>query len=124
MTVARLRTKYEMLRGVLNERTRRLWAATEATQSASAASAGWSRHGIELAHCGEGIGELAEQRESGTALSPERIRRPGGGDKHLRDKDPTLLSDLDALVEPATRGDPESPLRWTCKSTRKLAEEW
>jgi hypothetical protein len=53
----------------------------------------------------------------------QRIRRPGAGRKLLTDKDPTLMSHLDALVEPTTRGDPESPLRWTCKSVRKLADE-
>jgi hypothetical protein len=122
--VARLRTKYEMLRGVLNERTRRLWAATEAD---AIGFGGISRvveaTGLSWPTVVKGLAELTEQRESGTALPPDRIRRPGGGDRQLRDKDPTLLPDLDALVEPATRGDPESPLRWTCKSTRKLAEE-
>jgi hypothetical protein len=56
-------------------------------------------------------------------MAPESIRRPGGGNKRHKDKDPTLLADLDVLVDPETRGDPESPLRWTCKSTRKLAAE-
>jgi transposase len=50
------------------------------------------------------------------------IRRPGAGPKRRADKDPTLLQDLDLLVDPATRGDPMSPLRWSCKSTRNLAE--
>src|SRR5712672_402213 len=52
----------------------------------------------------------------------ERIRRPGAGRKPTICKDPTLLADLEALVEPTTRGDPESPLRWTCKSVRRLAQ--
>ena len=52
-----------------------------------------------------------------------RIRRKGGGRKRAINKDPTLVADLDRLVDPVTRGDPESPLRWTCKSVRKLAEE-
>ena len=52
-----------------------------------------------------------------------RIRQPGGGRKRTREKDPTLLRDLERLVEPTTRGDPESPLRWTCKSVRQLAGE-
>ena len=55
-------------------------------------------------------------------MSSERIRRPGAGRKPTISKDPTLLSDLEALVEPTTRGDPESPLRWTCKSVRRLAQ--
>ncbi len=56
-------------------------------------------------------------------LAPERIRRPGGGRKPTSVTDPTLMQDLDALIDPMTRGDPESPLRWTCKSLRNLAAE-
>jgi len=52
-----------------------------------------------------------------------RIRRPGGGRKRIAETDPEILVDLERLVEPTTRGDPESPLRWTCKSVRKLAAE-
>jgi hypothetical protein len=51
------------------------------------------------------------------------VRRPGGGRKPLEDQDPTLRADLERLVEPLARGDPESPLRWTCKSVRRLARE-
>ena len=54
---------------------------------------------------------------------PGRVRRAGGGRKKTVTQDPSLLRDLELLVEPVTRGDPESPLRWTCKSLRKLAEE-
>jgi transposase len=68
-----------------------------------------------------GIRELSEQ--SAASLPPSRMRRPGGGRKKLVQTDPQLLEVLEALVDPATRGDPESPLRWTCKSTRRLAEE-
>jgi hypothetical protein len=73
---------------------------------------------------GEGIKELTETpaRAAGQA-GTVRIRRPGGGRKRTSETDPTLREDLERLVEPATRGDPESPLRWTCKSVRKLAEE-
>src|SRR5207249_4720473 len=53
---------------------------------------------------------------------PDRVRRPGAGRKALAATDPGLPPALDALVDPATRGDPEAPLRWTCKSTRRLAE--
>ena len=56
-------------------------------------------------------------------IEANRIRRPGGGRKSLRETDPGLLAVLESLIEPATRGDPESPLRWTCKSTRRLADE-
>jgi hypothetical protein len=65
---------------------------------------------------------MAELSEAGVH-PPGRIRRPGGGRKKWVAQDPSLLRDLERLVEPVTRGDPESPLRWTCKSLRKLAEE-
>ncbi len=110
---------FEALRPVLNERMRRLVAAAQAQAlghggvTLVAEATGLARSTIT-----QGITEL-------TALPPgigeERLRRPGGGRKRLTDHDPTLLRDLEALVEPATRGDPESPLRWTCKSLSKLA---
>src|SRR5437868_13097615 len=59
---------------------------------------------------------------SARAGSPPRIRRPGAGRQRTISKDPRLLPDLEALVEPTTRGDPQSPLRWTCKSVRHLAQ--
>src|SRR5438046_7100438 len=65
---------------------------------------------------GRGLKELAQDEPS------ERVRRPGAGRKPTILKDPSLLADLEALVEPTTRGDPESPLRWTCKSVRRLAK--
>ena len=68
-----------------------------------------------------GIAEL--QTPEADRLAPERQRRPGGGRKRTVDTDPTLRTDLERLVEPVSRGDPESPLRWTCKSVRKLAAE-
>jgi len=122
--VARVRRKYEMLNSMLSERTRRLWAATEAE------AIGWGGIGrvaeaTGLSHptVARGLRELEDQRSTTATLAASRVRRPGGGDKPLKDKDRTLVADLDALVDPATRGDPESPLRWTCKSTRKLATE-
>jgi hypothetical protein len=66
-----------------------------------------------------GIRDLLGEDE----LDSSRIRRPGGGRKKLTEKDPTLVPDLESLISPYTRGDPESPLRWTCKSVRKLADE-
>ena len=104
--------------GHLDERSLRLVAASEALAlgyggiSATARATGLSRAAIR-----RGIAEL----QGGPAAAPGRIRRPGGGRKKTVDRDPTLLPDLEALVEPSTRGDPESPLRWTCKSVRKLA---
>jgi biotin operon repressor len=119
-----IRTKYVALAPDLNERSRRRWAAVEASSlgwggySAVAAATGMSRNTIR-----KGMHEL---REGGTGRETEatgRIRCPGGGRKPLSQKDPGLLKELESLVEPVTRGDPVSPLRWTCKSTRKLAEE-
>jgi hypothetical protein len=103
---------------------RRLWAAAEARSlpyggiSVVASVTGLSRTTI-LA----GIKELRDKPSVRLLKKDNRVRRPGGGRKSLKDLDPTLEKDLELLVEPLTRGDPESPLRWTCKSTRKLAEE-
>ena len=73
--------------------------------------------GIAPSTIGRGLKELAWDEPS------PRIRRPGAGRKTTISKDPTLLQDLGVLVEPTTRGDPESPLRWTCKSVRRLVQE-
>jgi hypothetical protein len=71
-----------------------------------------------------GVRELRNPSDSAPApRDPRRCRRPGGGRHLVEADDPRLLEDLERLVNPATRGDPMSPLRWTCKSTRKLAEE-
>ena len=118
-----VKAKYEALSGRLNEATLRLWAAVEARAlgrggvTAVAKASGLSRTTIYA-----GLRELDAASEK-AANGPARIRASGGGRKRLVDKDPTLLDDLDALVEPSTRGDPQSPLRWTCKSTPRLAEE-
>jgi len=109
-----------MLRGALTERSRRLWAAAEAHAlgyggvAVVAAATGISRSTIL-----RGLKEPAR----GTRLPPDRVRRPGGGRKPATIVDPTLKAALEALVDPVSRGDPESPLRWTCKSTRQLARE-
>jgi transposase len=101
----------------LNEKQRRILLAAEARALGYggiirvARAAGVSRSTIHAA--------LNEQEQSVTAS--ERVRRSGGGRKQRRDRDPTLVADLEALVSPDTRGDPMSPLRWTCKSTRQLA---
>ena len=110
---------------MLNERARRLFAATEAMAHGRGGIALVARSlGIAPRTIGVGVREVDElERSPSTALEPERIRRPGGGRKKTVDKDPTLRSDLERLVDPATRGDPESPLRWTSKSIRRLAAE-
>ena len=125
VTVPTLRSKYETLQPFLNERARRLWSGTEAMVlghggiAAVAEATGMSRATISQA-----IQEIQKQRESpGRTLSVQRSRRPGAGRKRLIKQDPALLTTLELLVDPTTRGDPMSPLRWTCKSTRKLAEQ-
>ena len=65
---------------------------------------------------------VVELKDTKSVLSG-RVRRPGGGRKKIRQRDPAVVTDLEKLVEPVTRGDPESPLRWTCKSVRRLAQE-
>ena len=116
-----IRGKFEPLRGELDERARRRWAAVESLSlgwggiTAVAAATGLSPKTIRI-----GRRELAAEEDTD---GPRRIRRSGGGRKKLTEQDPQLLSALEALVEPATRGDPQSPLRWTCKSTRQLAAE-
>lgn len=122
-----IEAKFRALSGRLDEATLRLWAAVEAHTlgrggvSTVAKAVGMSRTTIYA-----GLRELAIATSSGDA-SPRtdmnRVRARGGGRKRLTDKDPALLRDLDALVEPTTRGDPQSPLRWTCKSTPRLAKE-
>ena len=67
--------------------------------------------------------ELRAQEAQTPDGARRRVRRPGGGRKKKVERDPRLLSDLESLVEPATRGDPESPLRWTLKSVRRLSQE-
>ena len=117
-----VRSKYAVLSGALSERSRRLWAAAEAMSLGHGGIALVERAtGISRSTITRGIREV----ESGASdeLPPERTRRPGGGRKRTTEKDPTLLADLDALVEPMTLGDPDSPLRWTSKSVRHLAAE-
>ena len=117
-----VRGKFRLLKASLNERTRRLWAATEAMalgRGGVTAVAAASRLSRKTIHAG--IRELRDPEASSRMAG--RVRRPGAGRKPLTEKDPGLLPALLALVEPTTRGDPESPLRWTCKSVRRLAGE-
>ena len=114
--MAQLRVKYERLRPLLNERQRRLWAATEALALGrggitwAAEATGLSRMTVRA-----GIREVHQQeRQPDQVLAPDRVRRPGGGQRPLTERDPTLRRDLERLVDPVTRGDPRSPLRWTC----------
>ena len=116
-----LAEKFGRIRPHLNEASLRLWAANEALAlgyggvSAVARATELSRTTI---HAG-----MAELARAAVAQEPNRIRRSGAGRKKLTAKDPGLLGALNKLVDPVTRGDPESPLRWTSKSTTKLAQE-
>src|SRR5437867_10638194 len=119
---AAIRRRFRLIERHLDERLRRLVAAAEVAAagaggvSAVARATGVSRRAIRA-----GAQELKVR--GAATLAPGRIRRPGGGRKRTIDQDPTLLTDLETLIEPTTRGDPESPLRWTCKSVRRLATE-
>ena len=115
-----IKRRFDLLAPVVDERTRRLVAAAEALAlgwggaTVVSEATGVSRRAIR-----EGVKELSQPRQA----TGRRVRREGGGRKKTVAKDSTLLADLERLVEPVTRGDPESPLRWTCKSMRKLAVE-
>src|SRR5688500_2031898 len=118
-------TKYQRLRPLMNERMRRQWAACEALALARGGVAAVAKAtGLSRTTIWAGMRALQQpQGGTGEPLPAERSRAPGGGRHPLVDTEPTLLQDLEALVEPTTRGDPQSPLRWTCKSTRQLAKE-
>ena len=118
--------RFQLLSPGLDERMRRWLAAAESTVIGRGGGSAVSRAtGVSRRAIAQGSKELqdpASLQESGVTGS-RRVRRPGGGRKKTVSKDPTLLRDLERLLEPLTRGDPESPLRWTCKSVRKLAGE-
>ena len=123
--IERIRQKFKALGPVMDERIRRQWAAAEATAvgwggiAAVVAATDMSHNTID-----RGVRELRERaKRPGQRVVSKRIRRVGGGRKAISQSDPSIAEALERLVEPLTRGDPESPLRWTCKSTRKLAEE-
>ena len=114
-----VRQKFEALHPLMDERMRRWWAGSEAIAlgrggiAVVAEATGMARNTV--------VAGIREQR-SGASFEPS-IRRRGGGRKRLTAQDPALLVALESLVEPVTRGDPQSPLRWTSKSVRKLADE-
>lgn len=116
-----IKKRFELLSPFLDERLRRIFAASEASVlgyggvSRVARVTGVSRRAITVAQ--------KELRNPSLASNSQRIRKKGGGRKRNADKDPTLVGDLERLVEPVTRGDPQSPLRWTCKSVRRLSDE-
>ena len=120
-----VRTKFELISDVLDERARRLWAAAEALVlgrggiKVVSAATGMSRTTIWA-----GMRELRSRERTPTpAKGARRVRAPGAGRKGTEEKYPEIAKVLDRLVDPATRGEPDSPLRWTSKSTRHLAQE-
>ena len=114
-----IRQRFEALFPVLDERGLRRFAAAEAKAAGhGGVSAVMRVTGLARSTIGRGLRELRGER---TIIS-DRVRRPGGGRKLLTETDASLLDDLRSLVEPDARGDPQSPLLWTSKSLRKLAE--
>ena len=110
--------RFAALSPVLDERGRRRFAAAEALTAGRGGISAVSRAtGLARSTIGRALGEL----RAGEELEAERVRRPGGGRKPLSETDASLIDDLRCLVEPTTRGDPQSPLLWTCKSLRKLS---
>jgi transposase len=127
ITMEAVRSKYKLLSPAMNERARRLWAATEAESmgwggvSQVAKATGLSRTTIH-----QGLEELRQMRKGKKSAVPddrERSRKVGGGRKSIQETQAGVRDALEKLVEPVTRGHPQTPLRWTCKSTRKLAQE-
>lgn len=116
-----IRLRFTVLDPVLDERSRRRFAAAEARAAGRGGVSAVSRiTGMARSTVMRGLAELGADAASEVASS--RLRRPGGGRKRLVDTDPTLLSDLQGLVGPTTRGDPQAPLLWTSRSLRNLAE--
>jgi hypothetical protein len=118
--LAELRAKFHSVWPLLDERTRRLMAASEAQ------ALGYGGVSLVRRACGlsrKAIAKGLREIEAGSAPGEGRIRRPGGGRKPITISDPRLLETLEAMIEDQTRGDPESPLRWICKSTRTIANE-
>ena len=116
--------KFNVLRPLLDERTRRLWAAAEARAigrggiAQVAEATGMSRGTVRA-----GVRELDLARPPEPRAGGARVRAPGGGRKALVDRDPGLVQALEHLLDAFTRGDPPGPLRWTCSSAARLAEQ-
>jgi len=127
LVVERIRRKFKSLRPRLDERLRRQWAAAEAIAlgwggiSAVVAATGLSHNTIDRGI--EELGKPAPRISAGglRRVPSIRVRQKGGGRKPITESDPSIRRALEDLVEPSSRGDPQSPLRWTCKSTRRLA---
>jgi hypothetical protein len=117
---AKIQAKYELISPHLDERSRRIWAATEARAIGyGGVTAVYRATGLARSTIYAGLLEL----DTLNRTPVERIRKSGGGRKSIETHNPDFLKILETLIEPLTRGDPESPLRWTCKSVRKLSGE-
>lgn len=119
--IVAIRRRFELFGSRLNERQIREFAGVEAKVYGRGGARAVARAtGLAMNTVRRGLAELAQPPLSDIS---GRVRQPGGGRKKLRAKDPTLVETLEALVEPFSRGDPMRPLRWTCKSVRRLAKE-
>ena len=119
MEKQKIKEKFQRITNHLNEKSRRLWCANEAiTLGSGGISLVAKATGVSRTTITEGVKEI-----KGRKKLPEGIRREGGGRKLQTEKDPDLKSDLENIIEGATRGDPEQPLKWVSKSTRNIADE-
>ena len=117
-------SRYAALGSLMDERWRRPWAAAEARSYGRGGVSALHRvTGLSANTIAKGLAELQEREANPAAPRPVRLRRAGAGRRRATEADPGLLAALEALVDPATRGDPQSALRWTCKSTTRLAGE-
>ena len=120
--VERIKARFDALQPVLDERSRRIWAGAEAQAIGRGGIARVSEAtGLARDTVRAGLREVRAGAAGGARIAGGRLRRPGGGRKSLVERDPELLAALDRKLDPVTRGDPMSPLRWTCLSAAKLA---
>ena len=118
-----IKEKYQLVRSELDERGRRLWAASEAMVLGHGGAVAVARAtGLGRSTIQRGLEELRQKKRQRSSMRVRRVRLPGGGRKPLIGTDPEILEALEALVEPTARGHPQSPLRWICKSRRNLAK--
>lgn len=124
-TIESIRTKFALLKPLMTERMCRQWAACEA-QSLGRGGVSWVAQATGMSRTTITTGQKELQRRGDSPaeqLDPQRVRAPGAGRPSLTDSDPALAEDLQRLVDSTARGDPQSPLLWTCQSTRHLAAE-
>jgi hypothetical protein len=124
MAIHRIEARYEALVAVMDERLRRQWAAAEAqTYGWGGIRAVGQATGLSPNTVAKGLAELEARAAAPQQRLDSRMRKPGAGRKPATEADPELVGALERLVDPMTRGDPQSPLRWPCKSTEQLARE-